>query len=164
MPGTDGELRSLTIARLSDSRYAAAIATARAQHSQRLAALTAEIDQIEGLAAALSEKVGRREMTLADFDKSYSFLRVDLERLLAERERLTGGAIDGPTVALSSVDVARHWDEAVGTPERRAMLADAIGADHVRVLPAIPGTRMHVFNPDRIVLVPADTPFVPRAR
>ncbi len=33
MPGTDAELRSLTIARLSDSRYAAAIATARAQHS-----------------------------------------------------------------------------------------------------------------------------------
>ncbi len=68
MPGTDGELRSLTIARLSDSRYAAAIATARAQHSERLATLTAEIDQIEALAAALSEKVGRREMTLADFD------------------------------------------------------------------------------------------------
>ena len=70
----------------------------------------------------------------------------------------------GPTVALSSVDVARPWDEAVGTAERRAMLVDAIGADHVRVLPAIPGTRMHVFNPDRIVLVPADTPFAPRAR
>ena len=33
MAGTDGELRSLTIARLSDSRYAAAIATARAQVS-----------------------------------------------------------------------------------------------------------------------------------
>ena len=34
MAGTDGELRSLTIARLSDSRYAAAIATARAQVSR----------------------------------------------------------------------------------------------------------------------------------
>ena len=42
------------------------------------------------------------------------------------------------------------------------MLVDAIGADHVRVLPAIPGTRVHVFNPDRIVLVPADAPLVPR--
>ena len=127
MPGTDGELRSLTIARLSDSRYAAAIATARAQVSDRLATLTAEIDQIEELAAALSEKVGRREMALADFDKSYSFLRADLEPLLAEREQLSGGAIDGPNVALSSVDVARHWDEAESVAERRAMLVDAIG-------------------------------------
>jgi site-specific DNA recombinase len=161
MPGTDGELRSLTIARLSDSRYAAAIATARAQVSDRLATLTAEIDQIERLAAALSEKVGRREMTLADFDKSYSFLRADLEPLLAEREQLSGGAIGGPTEALSSVDVARHWDDAETVAEQRAMLVDAIGADHVRVLPAIPGTRKHVFNPDRIVLVPAAAPFAP---
>ena len=154
MPGTDAELRSLTIARLSDSRYAAAIATARAQHSQRLATVTAEIDQIEALAAALSEKVGRREMTLADFDTSYSFLRADLEPLLAERERLSGGAIDGPTEALSEVEVARHWDGAEGPAARRAMLVDAIGADHVRVSPAIPGTRVHVFNPDRIVSSP----------
>ena len=107
----------------------------------------------------MSEKVGRREMTLADFDKSYSFLRADLAPLLAEREQLFGGAIDGPTEALSSVEVARHWDGAETVAERRAMLVDAIGADQVRVLPAIPGTRKHVFNPDRIVLLPATTPF-----
>jgi hypothetical protein len=41
---------------------------------------------------------------LADFDKSYSFLRADLEPLLAERERLSGGTIDGPTKALSRHD------------------------------------------------------------
>jgi hypothetical protein len=162
MPGTDAELRSLTIARLSDSRYAAAIATARAQHSQRLAVLTLEIDQIEAVRAALSEKVGRREMSVADFDTSYGFLRADIEPLLAEREQLSGGTIDGPTRALSGVEVARHWDEAEGPAARRAMLVDAIGADHVRVLPAIPGTRVNVFNPDRVVLVPADAPFSPR--
>jgi hypothetical protein len=32
--------------------------------------------------------------------------------LLVEREQLSGGAIDGPTEALSSVEVARHWDDA----------------------------------------------------
>jgi site-specific DNA recombinase len=164
MIGTDRELRALTIARLSDSRYAAAIATARAQVSQRLAIVNSEVEQIEALAAALSEKVGRREMSLADFDKSYSFLRADLDPLVAERELLAGGSIEGPTQALSGAEVARHWDEADGVQERRAMLIDAIGTDQVRVLPSIPGTRVHVFNPDRIVLGPANAPMAPRTR
>jgi hypothetical protein len=162
MSGTDRELRALTIARLSDSRYAAAIATARAQVSQRLAVVNAEIEQIEAVAAALSEKVGRREMSVADFNNSYGFLRADLEPLLAERDQLAGGSIDGPTRALSSAEVARHWDEAGSFQQRRAMLIDAIGTDQVRVLPSIPGTRRHVFNPDRIVLVPGDAPLQPR--
>ena len=37
MPGMDRELRSLTVARLSDSRYAAAIGTARSRIDERLA-------------------------------------------------------------------------------------------------------------------------------
>lgn len=103
-------------------------------------------------------------MTLADFDKSYSFLRADLDPLVAEREQLAGGAIDGPTRALSGAEVARHWDAAETVQERRAMLVDAIGTDQVRVLPSIPGTRVHAFNPDRIVLGPAGAPLVPRTR
>jgi site-specific DNA recombinase len=164
MTGTDRELRALAIARLSDSRYAAAIATARAQVSARLAVVNAEIEQIEALAGALSEKVGRREMSLSDFDKSYSFLRADLDPLVAEREHLAGGSIDGPTEALSGAEVARHWDEADSVAEQRAMLIDAIGSDQVRVLPSLPGTRLHRFNPDRIVLGPADAPLTPRTR
>jgi hypothetical protein len=91
-------------------------------------------------------------------------LRADLDPLVAEREQLAGGSIDGPTEALSGAEVARHWDEAEGVQEQRAMLVDAIGADQVRVLPSIPGTRVHVFNPDRIVLGPPDAPLAPRTR
>jgi hypothetical protein len=40
------------------------------------------------------------------------------------------------------------------------MLADAIGTDHVRILPSPPGPRQRRFNPDRIVLVPSGTPYV----
>jgi len=163
MPRTDTELRALTIARLSDSRYARAIAAARAQVSARMAALTAEIDQIEAVQSALAERVGRREMSLADFEKSSGFLRADLEPLLAERDALSSGSIEGPTEVLTSVDVARQWDQAETTTERRAMLADAIGTDHVRILPSPPGPGQRRFNPDRIVLVPSDTPlFAPR--
>jgi hypothetical protein len=42
------------------------------------------------------------------------------------------------------------------------MLVVAVGADQVRVLPVIPGTRANQFNPDRVVLTPADTPLTPR--
>jgi site-specific DNA recombinase len=158
MVRADAELRALTIARLSDPRYARAIATARAQVSTRLAELTAEIDQIEAVRSALAERVGRREMSVAEFDKSAGFLRADLEPLIAERDALGRGAIEGPTQVLTGVDVARQWDEADSTIERRAMLADAIGTDHVRILPSPPGPGQRRFNPDRIVLVPADTP------
>jgi hypothetical protein len=44
------------------------------------------------------------------------------------------------------------------------MLVDGSAPITSWVLPAIPGTRVQMFTPDRIVLVPADTPFVPRAR
>ena len=75
----DAELRALTIARLSDPRHAAG-------HRRRPVARCpigyppscSEIDQIESLARALSERVGRREMSLADFDNSYKFLQDDL--------------------------------------------------------------------------------------
>jgi site-specific DNA recombinase len=164
MPGVDRELRSLTVARLSDSRYAAAIGTARSRIDERLGVVNAEIEQIEQVAAALSEKVGRREMSVADFDNSYRFLRADLQPLLEERERLNGGAVAGPTEALSTAEVARQWDDADTTEERRAMLVVAVGADQVRVLPVIPGTRANQFNPDRVVLTPADTPLTGRGR
>jgi site-specific DNA recombinase len=160
MAKTDAELRALTIARLSDSRYARAIAAARARISTRMAELTAEITQIEAVQAALAERVGRRQMSIAEYEKSADFLSADLEPLLAERDTLAAGSIDGPTQVLTSVDVARQWDEAQTTRERRAMLADAIGTDHVRILPSPPGPRQRRFNPDRIVLVPSGTPYV----
>jgi hypothetical protein len=47
LPQTDRELRTLTIARLSDPRHAQAVANALAQVSDRLATLEAEIREIE---------------------------------------------------------------------------------------------------------------------
>ena len=77
MLGTDGELRSLTIARLSDSRYAAAIANARAQVSDRLATLTAEIDQIEAIGGSA---VGEGRPTGDDPGRLRQVLRVPARR------------------------------------------------------------------------------------
>jgi site-specific DNA recombinase len=152
---TDAELRALTIARLSDPRHAQAVAKARAQVSDRLAAVEAEIREIEHLQSQLSERLGRREIKLKNFDESNAFLNADLEPLLKERDALTGGVTrDGPVRAMSSVDVARQWDDTEDIAERRAMLRDAIGMDQLRVGPAT-GRR---FDPERIELVPLDAP------
>jgi site-specific DNA recombinase len=154
----DAQLRVMTIARLSDARHAQAISAARAQVSERLTEINAEIVEIEQLQSALSERVGRREMKYADFTKSYDFLQRDLDALVRERDALSGGpTADGPVRAMSSEDVARQWDNAEDVVARRAMLRDAIGPDQVRILPA-PRTG-GVFAPGRIVLVPTDHPF-----
>jgi hypothetical protein len=149
----DAELRALTIARLSDPRHAEAIAAVRSQVSDRMSAVLHEIDQIESLARALSERVGRREMSLADFDNSYRFLQEDLSPLVVERDELSAIALgDGVVNTMTEVDIAREWDEAPTTADRRALLREAIGSDQLRILPA----KQHgkrVFNPNRIILV-----------
>jgi site-specific DNA recombinase len=156
----DAELRALTIARLSDPRHADAITAVRSQVSARLSAVLEEIDQIEGLARALSERVGRREMSLADFDNSYRFLQDDLAPLVEERDQLRAIALgDGTASVMTDVDIAEEWDGAESTADRRALLREAIGADQLRFLPA----RQHgkrVFNPERIILVAASEPLL----
>jgi site-specific DNA recombinase len=155
LAGTDEELRALTIARLSDARYAQAVSAARARVSDRLAELNVEIREIEKLQGQLSERVGRREMKYADFEKSYDFLQRDLEPLLKERDALSGGPTgDGPVQAMSSEEIAREWDGTEDVAARRAMLRDAIGPDHVRILPAV---RRKV-DPNRVILVSPETP------
>jgi site-specific DNA recombinase len=152
---TDVELRAVAITRLSDPRHAQAVATARAQVSERLAAVEAEIREIEQLQSQLSERLGRREIKLKNFDESNAFLNADLEPLVNEKDVLTGGvAGDGPVRTMSSAEVARQWDAAEDVAERRAMLRDALGMDQLRVSAAT-GRR---FNPERIKLVPHDAP------
>ena len=126
LPRVDAELRALTIARLSDPRHAEAITAVRSQVYDRLAAVLAEIAQIEGLARALSERVGRREMTFADFDNSYRFLQDDLAPFVEERDQLRAIALgDEPGDVLSKVDVAKEWDGAETTrPPRPAARGD----------------------------------------
>jgi hypothetical protein len=151
-------LRLFTIARLSDPEYAHAIAVARAEVSDRTAELKAEIAEIEQLMSALSDRLGRREIRLADHDRSYKLLMEDLEPLIAERDSLPG-AINGPAEVLSADEVAARWDKST-TLQRRALLTEAIGPDHqFRIMP----TRSRgnpVFDTSRIAFVYADEPYV----
>jgi site-specific DNA recombinase len=154
----DAELRAMTIARLSDPRHAQAIATVQSEVSDRLSAVLHEINQIEALQHALSERLGRREMSLADFDNSNKYLQADLTSLVAERDDLKGIMLGDRVSVMTDVDVAREWDEAETVADRRTLLREAIGADQVRILPTKRGGP--VFNPNRVVLVARDEPFL----
>lgn len=88
MRAVDGELRAFVALRLSAPRHAAAVAAARAQVADRLAAVNAEIADCEAIAEALADRLGRREITLVAFDKANEPLAADLARLRAERDTL----------------------------------------------------------------------------
>lgn len=147
----DKELRALTIVRLSDSRHAAAIEAARAKVVDRLSEVRKQIAVCEEIQAGLTERLGRRELTLEAFDRANEHLAADLARLRAEREQLDGGAPEGPVKTQSREVIAAQWDDAK-VPERRALLTSALGRSVVKVLPAPrPGAKFDAEK--RLVLV-----------
>lgn len=153
----DVELRRFTIARLSDSRHAQAIASARAQVSDRLKELNEEIAEIEGVQDAMVERLARREIRKDAFDRSNRFLLADLEPLRAERDELSGGSVEGPTKALSAEEIAHQWEQAdlIG---KRALLVQARGMDELRIMPGKKSGK-RTFSRDRMKLVPPGTPY-----
>ena len=150
----DRELKALVVARLSDSRYAAAVEAARSQIAERLTAVQSEIAECEALQAALSERLGRREIRLAAFDRANEPLTRTLTTLYQEREALSGGSPDGPSTAQPAAMVAARWD-AAATTERRSMLAQALGSSvlYLDKYQKRPGPR--VFDRERLRLADA---------
>ena len=59
---------------------------------------------------------------------------------------------------MTEADIAREWDDTeTTTADRRALLRQAIGPDQVRILPSMNAGK-RVFDPRRVLLVPADEP------
>jgi DNA invertase Pin-like site-specific DNA recombinase len=151
MRSVDKELRLITIGRLSDERHAEAITAARAQVAERLAVVQEEIATCEQLQRALSERLGRREISLDAFDEANAPLVKDLAKYRAELDSLTGGSPQGPTRAQSPKDVAKQWDKG-DNAVRRGLLTQAAGRRWVVVYPT-PQTGKRVFDRDRVKLV-----------
>lgn len=152
-------LRAMVIARLSDKRYAAALEAARAQVADRLTELNAEIAECEELQNVLSERLGRRAMSLAAFGRANEPLAATLARLYAERELLSSGDTGRSTVTRSAAKVAAQWDAGTNT-ERRAMLRQALGASTLYLDRYVQRPGPRVFDPDRLRVVdPQGTAF-----
>ncbi|MGH4025402.1 MAG: recombinase family protein [Pseudonocardiaceae bacterium] len=149
----DRELRALVISVLSDAKHAAAIKTARARISTRLAQVDAEIAECEQRQEAIAAKFGARKMTEKAFDKANEPLAADLARLYAERDTLTGGHPDGPIEALSETEATEQWDRA-DNAQRRALLTEALGRNKLFIDPA-QRDGFRTFRSSRIRVEPA---------
>lgn len=149
----DPELQAFVVARLSDERHAEAISSARTQASDRLAAINAEIREIEDLQRALSARLGARQMTLSAFDEANEPLVRDLARLTTERQTLEVSTdVPGPTQAQSEESLIAEW-KAGTVAEKRAMLVRAMGRDRLVIDPFVrrPGKKI-VFDRERVRL------------
>ena len=155
MTATDKQIELLVVKRLSDREHAAQVKAYTTHRAERLAAVRAEIADVEELAEALSERLGRREMTLAAFDKANRPLAAQLAALDAERLSLESGAL-GPVEVATPEEIAAQWDNA-DPPEKRTMLVRALGRWRLVVGP---GSRRQGrrFDPSRLRLVPPEKP------
>lgn len=148
MRRVDEELRTFVVARLSDSRFAEAVSAARAQVSDRLDEVTAEITECERLQEELAAKLGRRELTLKAFETANAPLAESLHALYAERDKLSGGSPEGPTAAQPAEVIAQQWDSAEPA-ERRALFTQALGQHTMVIDPAIKD-RKRKWDPARV--------------
>ncbi|WIX84272.1 hypothetical protein QRX50_20975 [Amycolatopsis carbonis] len=111
-----------------------------------------EIKEIEKLQRDLSERLGRRRLTMEAFDVANEPLAADLARLSAEQEALTTEAPHQQTKAASAATLEADW-AAGDLAERRAMLSKAIDVDKLCIFPSRHNNRVF----DRSRIRPLDT-------
>ncbi|MEV0088195.1 recombinase family protein [Saccharopolyspora sp. NPDC050642] len=145
----DRELRAFVIERLSDPRHAQAISDTRSRTTARLEEVLAEITECEALQRGLSERLGRRELTLDNFDRANEPLVKDLARLTAERDTLRSPATpSGPTEAEAAETIAVKWDNGT-VADQRGMLTRALSGERMVIDPA-PKNGRRTFDPARV--------------
>ena len=135
-------------------RHADAIeATARELESEA-ARLDLAIADAESVAEALSDRLGRGEITLSRYDIAVRPLDERLSKLKAERDALGDTPSQRPQRA-SREHWQRRWNSAEKTEERRALLKMALRGRRIIVaMPQPPETcprgRRHPPNHDRV--------------
>lgn len=137
----DKAAKALTIKILSDERHADSIeATARELESEAVR-LDLAIAEAENVAEALSDRLGRGEITLSRYDIAVRPLDERLAKLRAERKALGDNISPRPQRA-SREHWERRWNDA--TPEeRRALLSMALRDKRIVVDRPEPGRRAH---------------------
>jgi hypothetical protein len=154
----DVELRTLVISRLSDPEHAHQISDFTSKRGQRLTTVRADLEKTRRLQEALSERLGREELSLAAFDAANRPVTKKLATLTAERDSLESGAL-GPLEAASVHEIADEWDgltEARNIEGLRKMLRRALGR-HTLFIDR-PTNRRRVFDPNRLRLAHPDMP------
>lgn len=123
---------------MSDDRQADAIEATSRELESEAARLDLAIADAESVAEALSDRLGRGEITLSRYDIAVRPLDERLAKLRAERDALGDTTSRRPQRA-SREHWQRRWNSAE-PEEKRALLKMALRGRHLVVLPPEPGT------------------------
>lgn len=137
----DEAAEALTIEILSDDRHADAIETTARELESEAARLDLAIADAESVAEALSDRLGRGEITLSRYDIAVRPLDERLSKLKAERDALGDTTSQRPQRA-SREHWQRRWNSAE-TEERRALLKMALRGRRIIVDPPKSGRLAH---------------------
>jgi DNA invertase Pin-like site-specific DNA recombinase len=137
----DKAAEALTIEILSDDRHADAIEATSRELETEAARLDLAIADAESVAEALSDRLGRGEITLSRYDIAVRPLDERLTKLRAEREALGDTTSQRPQRA-SREHWQRRWSSAE-LEEKRALLKMALRGKRLVIDPPEPGTRAH---------------------
>ncbi len=155
MRGTDEALMVFTVRRLSDPKFASALASAREQVSDELAHVETELTVCRQLKEALADKLGRRKMTLAEWEAASEPLAEQITDLERRRAELSNGASEGEPIKPETKEVLMDRWLSNGPDVKRAMLVQALERSRVVVFPnEKKGKR--VFDSERVRIIPPE--------
>jgi site-specific DNA recombinase len=133
----DEAAAALAIEILSDDRHADAIEAMSRELESEAARLDLAIADAESVAEALSDRLGRGEVTLSRYDIAVRPLDERLAKLRAEREALGNTTSQRPQRA-SHEHWQRRWNSA-DTEEKRTLLKMVLRSRRLIIAPAEPG-------------------------
>jgi DNA invertase Pin-like site-specific DNA recombinase len=133
----DQAAEALTIEILSDDRHADAVEATSRELESEATRLDVAIADAESVAEALSDRLGRGEITLSRYDIAVRPLDERLAKLRAEREALGDTTSQRPQRA-NREHWQRRWDSA-DPEEKRTLLKMALRGRRLVVLPPEPG-------------------------
>lgn len=133
----DKAVEALVIEILSDRRNTAAIVAAAEEFASETSRLDLAIAEAEDVATALSDRLGRGELTLNRYDVAIKPLDQRIARLKAEREAFSGPS--SSPVAKMPVEATREqwrrrWN-AADDKEKRELLKMGLHGRHLAIAP-----------------------------
>jgi site-specific DNA recombinase len=150
----DRHVGALVVRILADPRHAEAVEASAKATEDRRRPLRAELSECEHLADELSERLGRREITLKRFDVVIAPLDkriAELRAELAELDSVPRAVADPAVEAASREEWTARWNAAT-VAERRNLIRQALPNRRILIAPAVRSAGRPKFDPKRIVI------------
>ncbi|MFE7720711.1 recombinase family protein [Nocardia rhizosphaerihabitans] len=152
----DTAMGALVVSILSDPAHSEAVTAAATAANEARRPVAEKLAECEELAEALSDRLGRGEISLARYDKAITPLDRRIAALRQELAELDAAPeLDELEQSGAHAESVQEWTQRwkdANTQEKRVMIKRALRGRRVRVMPAT--KRGPKFDPDRIVVDP----------